>query len=181
MDPELGVEVGQRLVHQEHPWLPDDRPGQGDPLLLAAGQLGRAAREEMADREHLGHALDLGPLLRPGQIPDLERIADVVAGREVRVEGVALEDEGHVAVLGLEADDAPAADPDVPAVWLLETGQHPQRRGLAATRRAEEDEQLAIRDRLRQPADGRLGLGGEPLPDGVELDVRHATGPLCCS
>ena len=42
MDPQLGVEVRQRLVHQEDARLADDRPRQRDPLLLAAGQLRRA-------------------------------------------------------------------------------------------------------------------------------------------
>ena len=54
VDPQLGVEVRERLVHQEHPRLADDRPGQGDALLLAAGELGRPARQEVADPEQLG-------------------------------------------------------------------------------------------------------------------------------
>jgi len=30
LDAEFGVKVGQRLVHQEHLWLPHDRAAQGD-------------------------------------------------------------------------------------------------------------------------------------------------------
>ena len=37
--PQLGVQVAQGLVKQQHAGLRDQRAGQGDPLLLAAGQL----------------------------------------------------------------------------------------------------------------------------------------------
>ena len=40
---QLGVEVGERLVQQQHLGLADERPGQCEALLLAAGQLGRRA------------------------------------------------------------------------------------------------------------------------------------------
>ena len=39
---QFGVQVGQRLVEKEHGRGLDHRAGDGDPLLLAAGELGRA-------------------------------------------------------------------------------------------------------------------------------------------
>ena len=36
LDPEFGVQVGERLVHQEGLGLADDRPAEGDTLALAA-------------------------------------------------------------------------------------------------------------------------------------------------
>ena len=36
LEPDLGVEGGERLVEQQHPRLDRQRPGEGDPLLLAA-------------------------------------------------------------------------------------------------------------------------------------------------
>ena len=39
LEPDLGVQGGQRLVEQQHPGLDGERPGQRDALLLAAGQL----------------------------------------------------------------------------------------------------------------------------------------------
>ena len=65
---QLGVEVRQRLVEEEHRGREHEGPGQGDALLLAAGQLGRAAGAEVAELdqvERLAHArrhLGLGPL-----------------------------------------------------------------------------------------------------------------------
>src|SRR4029077_4725711 len=46
---ELRVQVGQRFVEQEHLWLPDQRPGQGDPLAFPAGQLPGPAVEPAVD------------------------------------------------------------------------------------------------------------------------------------
>src|SRR4029078_9065767 len=40
-----GVEVARRLVGEHHARARDERPGDGDALLLAAGQLGRAGAE----------------------------------------------------------------------------------------------------------------------------------------
>jgi hypothetical protein len=40
---ELGVKGAERLVQQQHRRVEDQRPGQRDPLLLAARQLGRPA------------------------------------------------------------------------------------------------------------------------------------------
>ena len=42
---QLGVEVGQRLVHAEHRRVAHDRPGQGDALALAAAELAGLAVE----------------------------------------------------------------------------------------------------------------------------------------
>ena len=41
LEPQLGVEVGERLVHQDERRLDDDGARDGDALLLAAGQLPR--------------------------------------------------------------------------------------------------------------------------------------------
>ena len=43
LEAELQVEGGQRLVEEEDAWLVDEGAREGDPLLLAAGQLGRCA------------------------------------------------------------------------------------------------------------------------------------------
>ena len=112
----------------------DQRPRQRDPLLLAAG-------------EHRGRCLS-----RPGQLHQLERLArprvalgladaallqpvgDVVQHRHVREQRVLLEDGVDVALVRRGADRVDAADQDLALVGLLEAGDHPQRRGLAAAR-----------------------------------------------
>ena len=54
LDAELGVEVAQRLVEQEHLRRADQRPGDRDPLLLAAGELTRFAVEQRGDADAVG-------------------------------------------------------------------------------------------------------------------------------
>jgi hypothetical protein len=57
---ELGVQRAERLVQQQHRGLHDQRAGQRDPLLLAAGQLAGP------------------PLLVRPQLDQLERLVDPV-------------------------------------------------------------------------------------------------------
>ena len=58
LHPELGVEVGQRLVEQERLRLLDDRAADRDALALAARQLRRLAVEKMRDLQDVGGAAD---------------------------------------------------------------------------------------------------------------------------
>ena len=51
LDAQLGVEVGQRLVHEEHGGLADDGPAEGDALALAAGELLGLAVEQLLELE----------------------------------------------------------------------------------------------------------------------------------
>ena len=53
---ELEVKRAERLVKQQHLRLVDDRPGERDPLALAAGQLGRLAAAEPGQPDHLERA-----------------------------------------------------------------------------------------------------------------------------
>ena len=54
---QLRVEVGERLVHQEHLRVADQRAAERHALLLAAGELARAAVEQRAELERLGRAV----------------------------------------------------------------------------------------------------------------------------
>ena len=47
-DAQLGVEVGERLVHEEHGGLADDGAAERDALALAAGELLGLAVEQVA-------------------------------------------------------------------------------------------------------------------------------------
>ena len=91
------------------------------------------------------------------------------ADRQVRVERVALEHHGHVAVLGVDVVDDAVADGDRAVTELLEPGHEAQRRRLAAARGAEQDEELAVGDRQGEVVD-RGGLA-EALGDPLEADL----------
>ena len=97
---QVGVEVRERLVHEEHGRLAHERPAHCDALALAAGELARLAQRHLREPEHLGHLarLLLALLLRDASHPEGER--DVLEHVHVRVEGVVLEDHGDVPILG---------------------------------------------------------------------------------
>ena len=101
----------------------------------------------------------------------LERECHVFEDRHVWIERIVLKDHRYIAVLWFERDHAFAIDPDVAAVELLEAGEHPERRRLAAAARAEQDEELAVGDVEGQALHrGRIARR-ELLPDVVVLDA----------
>ena len=160
LHPQLGVQVGQRLVHAEHLRLAHDRPAHGHPLALATGERLRLAVQELLEVEDLGRFPDpLGDHVL-GLAGDLEREAHVLADAHVRVERVVLEDHRDVAVLGRHVRHVPAADQDRALVDLLEAGEHAQRGGLPATGRPDQDEELPVVDLEVQRVDrGSLRAG----------------------
>ena len=112
--------------------------------------------------------------LRLRRAPDLEPVAEVVAHGHVRVERVRLEDHRDVAVARRELGDVPLADRDRPGGDLLEAGDHPQERRLAAAGRADENDELPVLDRERDVVDGE-DASGKLLRHVFESDPGHRT------
>ena len=94
---QLLVERRERLVHQEHRRIVDQRPGECHALLLAAGHQRRHAVLEAFEPDELQRRLDaLGDLgLRPAA--DAKREGDVLADREMRKQRVTLEHHADIA------------------------------------------------------------------------------------
>ena len=87
----------------------------------------------------------------------VKRHGDVLADGQRRIKRVELEDHGDVALLRRQLVHAPPRDHDIARRGTLETGDHAQRRRLAAARRAEQADDLA-------------GRHGEiDIPDGDEV------------
>ena len=154
LEPELGVQVRERLVHQERMRLADDRAGQRDPLALPAGELPRHTLEQVVDVEHPRHLGRARQALLAGHLPHPERVTDVVGHVLVRVEGVALEHHRDVAVLGLESGHVAIADQDATRRRLFQAGKDPKRRRLPAARGAEEGQERAVGDVQVEVGDG---------------------------
>ena len=76
----------------------------------------------------------------------LEAEAEVLLDAHVRVERVGLEHHRHAAGRGQQVVAARAVDADLAGGHLLEPGDHPQQRGLAAARGADEDGERAVVD-----------------------------------
>jgi len=174
LDAEAHVEVRERFVEQEYVRLGRQRPGERDALALAARQVVRRRVAVVAQVHQIEQFLDAGLALVARPVVDAE--GDVLADGEVRKEGERLEDQPDVAVVGrdegVRAGDDLVVDADDTPVGVVEAGEQAQRRRLAAARRTQQGEQLALVDRQRQLVDG--GLGAELAGDAVEGEHRVA-------
>ena len=164
---ELEVQGSQRLVQQQHRRTVDDRPRQRDPLLLPARELGRLAPGHPGQLDQLEGRLHLALHRLAATTTQAER--DVLEDVEVREERVVLEDGVHRPLVRLGVRDVLVPDPDDALGRLLEAGDHPQRRGLAAPRRSEQGEERPRRDGQGQVVHG--DERAEPLGHVLEPQV----------
>ena len=145
----LRVERGERLVQEQEAGRGGERAGEGDPLLLPARELRRVLGALLAHADHveqLAHARrHLG--LRGPRV--LEPVGDVRGGGEVGKQGVGLEDDAEVPLGGGEGRDVAAGLLDAAARLDVEAGNRAQQGGLAAPRRTQDADELALRDRER--------------------------------
>ena len=173
----LGVEVRERLVEQQDVWLDDQGAGERNPLLLAARELARHARAVALEPHEPECLLDPRNYRRGVKLAHSQPESNVLEHREVREEGIALEHETRVAVIGREAGDVALAEANEPRVRFDEARDHAQRRGLAAAARAQQDQELAVCDAQRKVLDREMLA--KFLADGFEGDGRHGIRPLC--
>ena len=178
LHPQLGVEVRERFVHQERLRPPDDRPGERHPLALTSRELRRLALEQVLEAEDARRLLHEAVPLGRRDAARLERELHVPPHRHVRVQRVALEDHGDVAVLRLDVVDLAAPDLDGAFGRLLEAGDHAQRGRLPAAGRPEQDEELLVGHLQGEVVDrGHVGEALRHLTDG---DPAHGSPRLLC-
>src|SRR5436309_2564103 len=146
LNPELGIEVRQRLVHQKDFRLPDDCPPQGDALPLAAGERLRLAIEERLQSENLGGLADAFVDFALGRLAQLEAEREIVIDRHVRVQGIRLKDHSDISVFGRDVVDHAIADAHHAVADLLQAREHAQGRRLAGTGRTDQDDKLFVFD-----------------------------------
>ena len=146
LDPKLGVQVGERLIHEEDLGMTNDGAPHGHALALPAGELLGLAVEVFDQVQDACRLQDLLLAVRLGYLLLPEREAHVLRHGHVRVERVALEDHGHVPVLGLDEGHVTVADPDGALVAGLQSCQHAQGRRLAGPGWADQDEEFSVSD-----------------------------------
>src|SRR5580692_6930901 len=188
---QLLVERAERLVHQQHGWIEDDRTRDRDALLLAAGELLGKARLVAGELDEIEHTPDMLVDLWLWHAALPEREADVLRHRQMRKQGVVLEHHADVAPIGRGVRHHRAADQDVARRRLLEAGDHHERRGLAGAGRAQEGDELAGLDIEAQIVDRAIlveGLddmaeryrrAGLSRRSGLNLIRRHDRHPRC--
>ena len=166
---QLEVERAERLVQQQDARPVDERAGERDALLLPAGELPRLPPLGPGEPDDLEDLENASAHLVARHAPALEPERDVLEHVEVREEGVALEDRVDVALVRRQARHLPPAEVDDPFVRLLEPADHPERRRLAAARRAEQRVEAPVLDLERDVVDRNDVV--EALRDPLEADV----------
>jgi hypothetical protein len=194
LDAQLGVEVGERLVEQEHLGVAHQGATHGDSLALAAGEFLGLALQEVVDAQGLGGLFDLGgdrgglfaallAVVARGQgleraavlPPALQAEGQVSAHGHVRVERVVLEHHGDVPVAGGDLVHHPVADGQGALGDLLEPGDHAQGGALAAARGADQHHEFTVGDVEVHALDGAHAAVVD-LADGAEFDLGHGLG-----
>ena len=176
---QVRIEIGERLVEEKHLGLDHHRAREGHALLLAAGELGGIALLELVEMNDRKHAPDPLGDLGPRQLAHAQPEGDVLGDRHVRPDRVALEYHRHAPALRGEnrtrRGERHPVHLDRPLARRHEAGDHAQGRRLAATRRAEERDELA---RLqRQIEVGHGGHLAEALAETLERELGHPAPP----
>ena len=161
-DPELGIQVGKRLVKQQHTGLHNQGSCQGDTLLLAAGKLVRHTGFHAGQAHQLQDVryLLLDDIL--GKLTQLQAIGHIVKNIVVGKQRVALEHHGGIPLVGGQLIDLLAAQPDTALVGAFKAGDHTKRCGLAAAggaQQCDEAARLDVQAHLIDRVEILLGLG----------------------
>jgi len=176
LDPELGVEIGQRLVEQKNLGIAHDGAAHRDPLALAARQLLRLAVDQFDDVEHARGLLDPGLDLGFRIVFQAQPERHVFGHRHVRVKRVILEHHGNVAVLRRHVVDDVAADHDVAVGDILQPGNHSQRGRFSAARRSHQHDEFMVGD-VQIDAAHRLDVV-IPFDNLAQGDISHRHQPF---
>ncbi len=166
---ELEIEGAERFVQEQHPRLVHESSSEGDSLLLAAGKLPRLALPHPLETDEAQDLVHLAGQCLTAHGPATEPERHVLEDRQVRKQGVRLEDGVHVALVGGQPAHFRVAEKDLSFSGLLEAADHPQRRRLAATRRAEQCIEAPVFDLEAETIDCDDVL--EPLRDVDEPNV----------
>ena len=140
---QLGVEVRERLVEEQHARLDDQRAGKRHALLLTAGELAGVVVGPVGQTHLFQHAAADGVGLLPGHPAGHdESLGHVLQGGLVPEQVVVLEHEsrlfaqaGDIGTAGVGEVEVFAIKGQLAAVGGLEKVQTPQKGGLAGAGR----------------------------------------------
>src|SRR5262245_63533728 len=160
---QLGVEVRQRLVQKQQLWAYHERPSQSYALLLPAGKLIDTSVAESGELYLFKRCLHAVTRLFTRDFANLKSECDVLRHRQMGKQRVVLEDEADVATIWRIVCNVDVVEKNSSARWLFKSRDHPERRGLSATGRAQKREEFTVVDfqidRVHYLAGTREGLG----------------------
>ncbi len=141
--PQLGIQVGERLVQQQNLGTIDQSPGQSHPLLLPAGELARVVLLVLLHADELQSLHDHLVPLGLGLFSDHQGKLHVLEDSHVGEEGKVLENHAQLPLVGGHIGHVLSVNEDLPLVGREVAGDAAQGGGLAAARRPQQGHQLA--------------------------------------
>jgi hypothetical protein len=147
LDADLRVERAERLVEEEQPRLVRERARERHALLLTSGELPRVTAAISREPNQLEQLLAALATVPGRVLRDAKGELDVVCDRHLAEERVVLEDEPDSAILRRDAGDVTPVNEHATVVDLGQSSDHAKKRALAAAARAEQHEELAVRNR----------------------------------
>ncbi len=162
----IGARPEAHLVHEQESGLGHQCPGQGQHLLLPAGeQPGLAVEQRLQFREQSEHPLQRQPLTAASPHPE----AQVLAGGQLEEERAVLGDVAHTPagdLVGRPGRRRSPEDLDGPGDHGQQARDRLEGRRLARPVGAEEGDDLTLRHGQVQPADdGHALVTSDQAPD----------------
>ena len=173
---QLGVQIGERLVEQQNLGLQHERPGDGDALLLPAGQLGHVFAQLVFGQvdppgDIADEAVALGRLL----LADAEAEGDVLPHAHAGEKRIVLEHHADLALVAREPGDSLPVDVDLAGGRLDEPRQGAQGGCLSAARGSKQREEFP-----RFHLEIKVGNGGEVAEGDFDvLETDHGEPVFC--
>ena len=164
------VERAERLVHQQDVAVLGERPGDGDALAHAAGQLVRPLLAEPAEVHRLQQLGGPRPALGLGDPPRTQRQLDVAAHGQPGEERGLLEHQPDPRAIHVDRAERRPVQP----------GDDRQQRALAAPRGARGCRRTPHRPRSATPGPGR-GARPRPVPYALETSLSRTAGAVVLS
>ena len=155
---QLEVKCAQRLVQQKDARLVDQTAGNGNTLLLTAGQLMDAAALKPFQADDLEHFQHLGADFLLGHLFQAQAESDILKHIQVREERVLLEHRVHRPLVGRHVGDVLAIKKDIARFRGDKTGNHTQGCRLAAAGGAEEGDKFLVVDVQRESVQDLLSI-----------------------
>ena len=144
--PQPQIQGAQRLVQQQDLGLVDQGPGDGHPLLLAAGELGDLSVLKAPEADDVQHLLDPPVDLHGVKLGDAQAEGNVVVDVQMGEEGVALEDGVDLPAVGRQIVDLLTVKQHLARRRRQKSADDPQGRGLAAARGPQQRQKFMVVD-----------------------------------
>ncbi len=141
---DLCIQRAERFVQQENLRFVRERTRHGHALLLAARKLARQALVHAFQRDELEQFLAAGAPVGGLHAPYAQREFDVVGHGHVAEQRIVLEHQADATIAGAHVRDVLAMQGDASVIDAGQAGDGPQQGALAAARRAQQDEELAL-------------------------------------